>query len=187
MGSESNTNSLLHTSHDYHVHHHIASGGIRQLRKQTRGVRVHDDVGTKWLKSSQKKMKINCGRQVHSMSLAHMITECCVPLRWESLLLGRWGRAEKLKISQHDPECYVYMEHGSKKRNGGFFQLHVDNKVSIFKNSTAGQWCLVSLLDVYFRKLKKLTQFIVAYLTNLGMMVLGIQCNHEGNMYSMRW
>ena len=27
------------------------------------------------------------------------------------------------------------MEHGSKNRNGGFFQLHVDNKeVSIFKN-----------------------------------------------------
>ena len=35
--------------------------------------------------------------------------------------------------------------------HGGFFKLHVDNKeVSIFKNPTAGQQCLVSLLDMYF-------------------------------------
>ena len=45
----------------------------------------------------------------------------------------RGGEEQRtLKISQfqqlNDPECYVYTEHGSKNRNGGFFQLHVDNK-----------------------------------------------------------
>jgi len=28
-----------------------------------------------------------------------------------------------------DPDRFVYTEHGSKNRNGGFFQLHVDNKI----------------------------------------------------------
>ena len=50
----------------------------------------------------------------------------------------------------------MYTEHGSKNRNSGFFQLHVDNKeVSIFKNPSAGQRCLVSLLDVYLSKLRE--------------------------------
>ena len=38
-----------------------------------------------------------------------------------------------LKLSQfthlHNPERYVYMEHDSKNQYGGFYQLHVENKV----------------------------------------------------------
>ena len=70
----------------------------------------------------------------------------------------RGGEEQRhLKISQfkrlHDPERQVYMEHGSKNRNGGFFQLHVDNKeVSIFKNPTASQRCLVSLFRHVFQQ-----------------------------------
>ena len=53
-----------------------------------------------------------------------------------------------------DPDRYVYTEHGSKNRNGGFYQLHVDNKrVEILKNPEAGRRCLVSLLDLYLEKL----------------------------------
>ena len=53
-----------------------------------------------------------------------------------------------------NPEQYLYTEHGSKNRNGRFYQLHVDNKsVPIFKNDYAGQRCLVSLLDTYLQKL----------------------------------
>lgn len=64
----------------------------------------------------------------------------------------------KLKPSQftrlHDRERYEYTEHGSKNRNGGFYQLQVENKsVSIFKNEGAGECCLVYLLDLYLQKL----------------------------------
>ena len=53
-----------------------------------------------------------------------------------------------------DPDRYVYTEHRSKYRNGGFYQLHVDNKrVEILKNPEAGRHCLVSLLDLYLEKL----------------------------------
>ena len=48
----------------------------------------------------------------------------------------------------------MYTEHGSKYRNGGFYQLHVNNKrVEILKNPEAGRRCLVSLLDLYLEKL----------------------------------
>lgn len=41
-----------------------------------------------------------------------------------------------------------------KNRNGGLFQLHVDNKeVLIFKNPSEVQRCLVSLLDMYLSSL----------------------------------
>lgn len=64
----------------------------------------------------------------------------------------------KLKPSQftrlYNPERYEYIEHGSKNRNGGFYQLDVENKnVSIFKNDGAGKRCLVNLLDLYLKKL----------------------------------
>ena len=39
----------------------------------------------------------------------------------------------KLQPSQftrlHNPERYEYAEHGSRNRNGGFYQLQVENKV----------------------------------------------------------
>ena len=71
----------------------------------------------------------------------------------------RGGEEQKnLKPSQftrlRNPEQYVYTEHGSKNRNGGFFQLYVDNKsVKIHKNKDAGERCLVYLLDLYPSKI----------------------------------
>ena len=71
----------------------------------------------------------------------------------------RGGEEQRnLKPSQFtrlkNPEQYVYTEHGSKNRNGGFFQLHVDNKsVEIHKNKDAGERCLVYLLDLYLSKI----------------------------------
>ena len=54
----------------------------------------------------------------------------------------------------HNPDRYVYTKHGSKNRNGGFYQLHAENKVVlIFKNPEAGCTCLVLLLDLYIEKL----------------------------------
>ena len=53
-----------------------------------------------------------------------------------------------------NPDRYVYTEHGSKNRNGGFFQLYVDNKiVEIHENKDAGERCLVYLLDLYLSKI----------------------------------
>jgi len=53
----------------------------------------------------------------------------------------------------------VYLEHGYKNRNGGFYQLHVENKrVEILKNPDAGNRCLVFLLDLYLGKLPKETK-----------------------------
>lgn len=75
-------------------------------------------------------------------------------------MLFKGGEEQRqLKPSQFarcvDPDRYVYTEHGSKNRNGGFYQLHVDNKrVEILKNPEAGRHrCLVSLLDLYLEKL----------------------------------
>ena len=69
-------------------------------------------------------------------------------------LCGRLEQQE-LKILQFvrytNPERYVYNEHGSKNRNGGFNQLTVQNKnVEIHKNHSDKKQCLVSLLDRYF-------------------------------------
>ena len=71
----------------------------------------------------------------------------------------RGGQEQReLKISQYvrytNPERYVYNEHGSKNRNGGFYQLSVQNKnVEIHKNLSDKKRYLVSLLDRYFAKL----------------------------------
>ena len=54
----------------------------------------------------------------------------------------RGGQEQReLKISQferfNNPERYVYSKYGSKNRNGGFYQLDIENKnVEIHKNTT---------------------------------------------------
>ena len=61
----------------------------------------------------------------------------------------RGGEEQRgLKPSQfahlYDPDRYVYTENGSKNRNGGFYQLGIDNKsVPIFENVDAGERCTV--------------------------------------------
>ena len=74
-------------------------------------------------------------------------------------MLGGLEQRE-LKLSQFvrfdNPERYVYYEHGSKNRNGGFYQLNVENKsVDIHKNPDDPKRCLVALLDLYFTKVPK--------------------------------
>ena len=60
----------------------------------------------------------------------------------------RGGEEQRsLKSSQFqrlsNPERYIHTKHGSKNRDGGFYQLHVDNKsVLIFKNDYAGHGAL---------------------------------------------
>ena len=77
------------------------------------------------------------------------------------------GRNKETQFERFtNPERYVYTKHGSKNRNGGFYQLDVENKnVEIYKNTTDGKHCLVSLLDLYlisFQNLPKLKiHFIV--------------------------
>ena len=68
----------------------------------------------------------------------------------------RGGEEQRnLKLSQFthssDPEeHYVYTEYGSKNRNGGFYQLGVENKcVPIYRNREAGERCLVYLLSQF--------------------------------------
>ena len=53
-----------------------------------------------------------------------------------------------------DPDCYMYIEHGSKNRSGGLEQLKVDNKcVPCYAVPEQSPRCLVYLLDLYFDKL----------------------------------
>ena len=53
-----------------------------------------------------------------------------------------------------DPDCYTYVEHGSKNRSGGLAQLRNENKcvpcVAVPEQSPR---CLVFLLDLYLNKL----------------------------------
>lgn len=97
------------------------------------------------------------------------------------------------KISQlqqvNDPEHYVYTEHVSKNRIGGYFLLHVDmynKEISIFKNPSAGQCYLISLLDLYHSKLqeeaKEADISTVGFLRSSQMMDLGTQHNQGANV-----
>ena len=65
------------------------------------------------------------------------------------------GRNKRIQFERfNNPERYVYTEHRSRNRNGGFYQLDTENKnVEIYKNITDSKRCLVSLLDLYFSKL----------------------------------
>ena len=94
-----------------------------------------------------------------------------------------------LKLSQftrlHNPERYIYTEHGSKNRNGGFYQLHIENKVvPIFKNQEAGCRCLVSLLDLYIDKLprSKICSTAGHYKSMIQIEGHGIQINQGGSI-----
>ena len=55
-----------------------------------------------------------------------------------------------------NPDCYTYVEHGSKNHSGGLKQLSVENKTvpcpAVPENIPQ---CLVFLLDQYFRRLPK--------------------------------
>ena len=69
----------------------------------------------------------------------------------------RGGEEQRnLKLSQltRHENHFMYSEHGSKNRNGGFYQLGIDNKcVPIYRNEQAGERCVFSLLDKYISKL----------------------------------
>ena len=63
-----------------------------------------------------------------------------------------------LKLSQFtkclDPLSYVYVENGSKNRNGTFSQRFIPNKtVPIYSNPELKERCHVYILDLYFSKL----------------------------------
>ena len=51
-------------------------------------------------------------------------------------------------VRTRDPDCFTYIEHGSKNRSGGLAQLHLENKCvpcyAVPENITE---CLVFLLD----------------------------------------
>ena len=57
-------------------------------------------------------------------------------------------------LRSEDPDCYTYVEHGSKNRSGGLAQLRMENKCvpcyAVPENSPA---CLVFLFDQYLSKL----------------------------------
>ena len=61
---------------------------------------------------------------------------------------GEEQRGLKPFKQYNDLDRYVYSKHGSKNRNGGFFQLDVDN-ITIHRSESSGERCLVTLLDLY--------------------------------------
>jgi len=95
-----------------------------------------------------------CSQYIHT----YWITESSIFYVGKVCCLRGGEEQRNLKPSQFkcltNPDRYIYNEHGSKNRNGGFFQLDVDNKsVSIFRNEEAGERCLVFLLDTYLKRL----------------------------------
>ena len=57
-------------------------------------------------------------------------------------------------LRTRDPDCFTYIEHGSKNRAGGIAQLQMENKtVSCHAVVEEGQRCVVFLLDLYLSKL----------------------------------
>ncbi len=64
----------------------------------------------------------------------------------------RLGPSQFLRTE--DPDCYTYIEHGSKNRSGGLAQLRVENKcVPCYAVLEKSLECLVFLLDFYLSKL----------------------------------
>ena len=59
-------------------------------------------------------------------------------------------------LRTENPDCYTYVEHGSKNRNGGIGQVRQENKcVHCYSVPDKAPQCLVFLLDLYFSKLPK--------------------------------
>ena len=59
-------------------------------------------------------------------------------------------------LRTENPDCYTYVEHGSKNRNGGVAQLRQENKcVPCYSIPEKAPRCLVFLLDLYLSKLPK--------------------------------
>lgn len=59
-------------------------------------------------------------------------------------------------VRSEEPDCYTYVEHGSKNRSGGPSQLRVENKtVPVYSVPDKVPQCLVFLLDFYLAKLPK--------------------------------
>ena len=78
----------------------------------------------------------------------------------------------------------MYSEHGSKNRNGVFYQLGIDNKcVSIYRNEQAGERCVFSLLDKYISKLPEEALLSSITIIILRKMVLGTLDNREESTY----
>ena len=60
----------------------------------------------------------------------------------------------------YEPDRYVYSEHSSKNRQGGFLQSKLEHKtVTIVANSAIGERCPVFLLDKYIKKLPAKVDF----------------------------
>jgi len=57
-------------------------------------------------------------------------------------------------VRTRDPDCFTYIEHGSKNRSGGLAQLHLENKcVPCYAVPENIPECLVFLLNFYLSKL----------------------------------
>ena len=57
-------------------------------------------------------------------------------------------------VRTHDPDCFIYIEHGSKNRSWGLAELRVENKcVPCYAVPENNPQCLVFLLDYYLHKL----------------------------------
>ena len=57
-------------------------------------------------------------------------------------------------VRSSSPDCYTYVEHGSKNRSGGLNQMHLENKrVHCVAIPEKRPVCLVHLLDVYLHRL----------------------------------
>ena len=76
--------------------------------------------------------KHNNTRWTSKGSVFYVAKICCLRVGKEQCVL-KPSQFQRLT----NPDRYIYIEHGSKNRNGGFYQLHVENKsVSIFKNDS---------------------------------------------------
>ena len=57
-------------------------------------------------------------------------------------------------VEDQEVSFYIYTKFGSKNRQGGFTNLHVENKVvPLYQNLSESGSCHVQILDAYFAKL----------------------------------
>ena len=133
----------------YHELHHTCDAVYRKLHQDGVGTEVrHTEVFT--VEEEQKLWgsgTVGCDSQ---KSLQHAVfyyigKRFCIRGGDEQRKLG-----PPQFVRSHNPDCFTYVEHGSKNRSGGVAQLHVENKcVPCYATPQSSPECLVFLLDLY--------------------------------------
>ena len=87
--------------------------------------------------------------------------QCCFLFEQKKFCLSGGEEHQTLKISQitrcEKPVCYMYVENGSKNRNGTFSQKYIPNKsVPIYANAMLGVAVTYEFLILIFENFQRM-------------------------------